>query len=74
MMLRQEFERLLSCTQRVGGFIFTGWMKVLSGAWSAIAIKIFGAELEQLRTLGNKSDEAAHENERSTIIPEVTVV
>ncbi len=57
--LRQEFERLPGVAPNIGGFISHRMDEVLSGVRSAIALKIFGAELEQLRTLGQQVRDAA---------------
>lgn len=57
--LRQEFARLPGVAPNIGGFISHRMDEVLSGVRSAISIKIFGAELEQLRTLGQQVRDAA---------------
>jgi Cu/Ag efflux pump CusA len=52
--LRQEFAKLPGVAPNIGGFISHRMDEVLSGVRSAIAIKIFGTDLEQLRTLGRQ--------------------
>jgi CzcA family heavy metal efflux pump len=52
--IRKEFERIPGVVPNIGGFISHRMDEVLSGVRSAIAVKIFGADLEQLRTLGTK--------------------
>jgi nickel/cobalt tolerance cation efflux system protein len=52
--LRQEFAKLPGVAPNIGGFISHRMDEVLSGIRSAIAIKIFGTDLEQLRTLGRQ--------------------
>lgn len=58
-VLREEFAKVPGAAPNVGGFISHRMDEVLSGVRSAIAIKIFGAELEQLRTLGQPVRDAA---------------
>jgi cation efflux system protein involved in nickel and cobalt tolerance len=53
-LLRQEFAKVPGAAPNVGGFISHRMDEVLSGVRSAIAVKIFGAELEQLRTIGQQ--------------------
>ncbi|PSB15063.1 CusA/CzcA family heavy metal efflux RND transporter [Phormidesmis priestleyi ULC007] len=53
-LLRQEFAKVPGAAPNVGGFISHRMDEVLSGVRSAIAVKIFGTELEQLRTLGQQ--------------------
>ncbi len=52
--LRQEFAKLPGVASNIGGFISHRMDEVLSGVRSAIAVKIFGPDLEQLRTLGQQ--------------------
>lgn len=59
--LRDAFNRLPGVASNVGGFISHRMDEVLSGVRSAIAIKIFGPDLDQLLTLG--------EQVRDTIAP-----
>lgn len=53
-ILRSEFAKLPGVAPSIGGFISHRMDEVLSGVRSAIAIKIFGAELEQLRDIGSE--------------------
>ncbi|MBW4623048.1 MAG: CusA/CzcA family heavy metal efflux RND transporter [Cyanosarcina radialis HA8281-LM2] len=53
-LLRQEFNKIPGAAPNVGGFISHRMDEVLSGVRSAIAVKIFGADLEQLRSLGHQ--------------------
>jgi CzcA family heavy metal efflux pump len=53
-ILRSEFAKLPGVAPSIGGFISHRMDEVLSGVRSAIAIKIFGAELEQLREIGSQ--------------------
>ena len=53
-LLRQEFAKVPGAAPNVGGFISHRMDEVLSGVRSAIAVKIFGPKLEQLRTLGQQ--------------------
>jgi CzcA family heavy metal efflux pump len=52
--IRKEFERIPGVVPNIGGFISHRMDEVLSGVRSAIAVKIFGPDLEQLRTLGSQ--------------------
>jgi CzcA family heavy metal efflux pump len=52
--LRQEFDKIPGVAVNIGGFISHRMDEVLSGVRSAIAVKIFGPDLEQLRTLGQQ--------------------
>ena len=52
--LREEFNKLPGVAPNIGGFISHRMDEVLSGVRSAIAIKIFGSELDHLRTLGSQ--------------------
>ena len=52
--LRQEMARLPGVAPNIGGFISHRMDEVLSGVRSAIAVKIFGADLAQLRTIGEQ--------------------
>ncbi len=54
--LREEFAKLPGVAPNIGGFISHRMDEVLSGVRSAIAIKIFGPDLEQLRTIGIQVD------------------
>ncbi|MCP6758322.1 MAG: efflux RND transporter permease subunit [Fischerella sp. CENA71] len=55
--LREEFAKLPGVAPNIGGFISHRMDEVLSGVRSAIAIKIFGSDLEQLRTIGQQVDD-----------------
>ena len=50
--LRDEFAKLPGVATNVGGFISHRMDEVLSGVRSAIAVKIYGPDLEELRKLG----------------------
>lgn len=50
--LRQVFNRFPGVVANVGGFISHRMDEVLSGVRSAIAVKIFGPDLRQLRQIG----------------------
>lgn len=52
--IRAEFDKIPGVVPNIGGFISHRMDEVLSGVRSAIAVKIFGPELEQLRTLGKQ--------------------
>lgn len=56
--LRQEFAKLPGVAANIGGFISHRMDEVLSGVRSAIAVKIFGSDLEQLRTIGKQVESA----------------
>jgi cation efflux system protein involved in nickel and cobalt tolerance len=53
-MLRTAFDGVPGAAPNVGGFISHRMDEVLSGVRSAIAVKIFGADLAQLRDLGQQ--------------------
>ncbi|BAY24988.1 heavy metal efflux pump, CzcA family protein [Calothrix sp. NIES-2100] len=55
--LRQEFAKLPGVAPNIGGFISHRMDEVLSGVRSAIAVKIFGSDLAELRTLGSQVNE-----------------
>ncbi|MEG4209323.1 efflux RND transporter permease subunit [Microcoleus sp. S13_B4] len=55
--LRQEFARLPGVAPNIGGFISHRMDEVLSGVRSQIAVKIFGPDLEQLRSIGAQVEE-----------------
>jgi CzcA family heavy metal efflux pump len=52
--LRQEAEKIPGAVINVGGFISHRMDDILSGVRSAIAVKIYGAELDQLRPIGQQ--------------------
>ncbi|MBW4457392.1 MAG: CusA/CzcA family heavy metal efflux RND transporter [Nostoc indistinguendum CM1-VF10] len=52
--LRQEFDKIPGAAPNVGGFISHRMDEVLSGVRSAIAVKIFGSDLAQLRQIGEQ--------------------
>ena len=56
--LRQEYAKLPGVAANIGGFISHRMDEVLSGVRSAIAVKIFGPDLEQLRSLGSQVQSA----------------
>ena len=59
--IRKEFEKIPGVVPNIGGFISHRMDEVLSGVRSAIAVKIFGPDLEQLRTLGQQVQSAMGE-------------
>ncbi|WP_414530377.1 efflux RND transporter permease subunit [Nodularia chucula] len=60
-MIREEFEKIPGVVPNIGGFISHRMDEVLSGVRSAIAVKIFGPDLEQLRQLGQQVQSAMGE-------------
>lgn len=50
--LRKEYAKIPGVATNIGGFISHRMDEVLSGVRSAIAVKIFGPDLEQLRAIG----------------------
>ncbi|MBC7971864.1 MAG: efflux RND transporter permease subunit [Verrucomicrobia bacterium] len=52
--VREAFGNVPGAAPNVGGFISHRMDEVLSGVRSAIAVKIFGPDLEQLRSLGQQ--------------------
>lgn len=56
--VRSEFARIPGVAPSVGGFISHRMDEVLSGVRSAIAIKIFGPDLNELRTIGSQVEAA----------------
>ncbi|MCF2147060.1 efflux RND transporter permease subunit [Desmonostoc muscorum LEGE 12446] len=52
--LREEFAKLPGVAPNIGGFISHRMDEVLSGVRSAIAVKIFGPDLEQLHSIGQE--------------------
>lgn len=59
--LRQEFEKIPGVAANIGGFISHRMDEVLSGVRSAIAVKIFGPDLDQLRAIGQQVQTAMAE-------------
>ncbi|KYC34871.1 cation transporter [Scytonema hofmannii PCC 7110] len=60
-MIREEFDKIPGVVPNIGGFISHRMDEVLSGVRSAIAVKIFGPEIEQLRTIGQRVQSAMSE-------------
>ena len=56
--LRQEFNKLPGVAANIGGFISHRMDEVLSGVRSAIAVKIFGPDLTELRAIGQEAETA----------------
>ncbi len=56
--LRTEFAKIPGVAANIGGFISHRLDEVLSGVRSGIAVKIFGPELEQLRSIGSEVQSA----------------
>ncbi|MBW4646279.1 MAG: efflux RND transporter permease subunit [Goleter apudmare HA4340-LM2] len=56
--LRQEFAKIPGVASNIGGFISHRMDEVLSGVRSAIAVKIFGPDLAQLRHIGSEVQSA----------------
>ncbi|MCL6435200.1 MAG: efflux RND transporter permease subunit [Leptolyngbyaceae cyanobacterium HOT.MB2.61] len=54
--LRQEFNKLPGVAANIGGFISHRMDEVLSGVRSAIAVKIFGPDLAELRAIGQEAE------------------
>ena len=52
--LREAFNKLPGVAPNIGGFISHRMDEVLSGVRSAIAIKIYGSDLAELRTIGEQ--------------------
>ena len=50
--VREEFTKIPGSVASIGGFISHRMDEILSGVRSAIAVKIYGPELEELRRLG----------------------
>lgn len=57
-VMRAELEKLPGVATNIGGFISHRMDEILSGVRSAIAVKIYGAELEKLRTIGQQVQSA----------------
>jgi len=56
--LREEFAKIPGVAPNIGGFILHRMDEVLSGVRSAIAVKIFGPDLAQLRHIGSEVQSA----------------
>jgi nickel/cobalt tolerance cation efflux system protein len=56
--LREAFNKLPGVAPNIGGFISHRMDEVLSGVRSAIAIKIYGSDLAELRTIGEQVRDA----------------
>ncbi len=52
--LRKEAEKIPGVVVNVGGFISHRMDEILSGVRSAIAVKIYGTDLDELRTVGQQ--------------------
>ncbi|MBW4613858.1 MAG: CusA/CzcA family heavy metal efflux RND transporter [Desmonostoc vinosum HA7617-LM4] len=52
--IRQEFDKIPGAAPNIGGFISHRMDEVLSGVRSAIAVKIFGSDLAELRQIGEQ--------------------
>lgn len=52
--LRQSFSKLPGVVAALGGFISDRFDEVLSGVRAGIAVKVYGSDLEQLRSLGQQ--------------------
>ena len=52
--IREEFIKIPGVASNIGGFISHRLDEVLSGVRSAIAVKILGSDLEQLRSIGQQ--------------------
>lgn len=61
--VREEFAKLPGVAASIGGFISHRMDEVLSGVRSAIAVKIFGPELDELRNIGAEVQEAMRDIE-----------
>ena len=59
--IREEFARIPGIAPSVGGFITHRMDEVLSGVRSAIAIKIFGPDLDELRSIGSAVEAAVRD-------------
>ena len=59
--IREEFARIPGIAPSIGGFISHRMDEVLSGVRSAIAIKIFGPDLDELRSIGSEVESVIRE-------------
>jgi CzcA family heavy metal efflux pump len=53
-VMRQAFDRIPGAAANIGGFLQHRMDEVLSGVRSSIAVKIFGADLAELRKIGQQ--------------------
>ncbi len=56
--IREEYSKIPGVAANIGGFISHRLDEVLSGVRSAIAVKIFGTDLEELRSIGKEVETA----------------
>lgn len=56
--IREEYNKIPGVAANIGGFISHRLDEVLSGVRSAIAVKIFGPDLEELRAIGKEVETA----------------
>ena len=61
--LRETFAQIPGVVPGIGGFISHRIDEILSGVRSAIAIKIFGPDLDELRAIGTQIQTAISENQ-----------
>jgi Cu/Ag efflux pump CusA len=61
--LREELNKLPGVAPNIGGFISHHMDEVLSGVRSAIAVKIFGTDLAQLRIIGQQVNDVMKTSE-----------
>ncbi|PSB59629.1 efflux RND transporter permease subunit [Chamaesiphon polymorphus] len=56
-VMRQAFDRIPGAAANIGGFLQHRMDEVLSGVRSSIAVKIFGADLAELRKVGQQIEQ-----------------
>jgi CzcA family heavy metal efflux pump len=56
-VMRQAFEKIPGAATSIGGFLSHRMDEVLSGVRSSIAVKIFGADLAELRKIGQQVEQ-----------------
>lgn len=61
--IRKEFARIPGIAPSIGGFITHRMDEVLSGVRSAIAIKVFGPDLDELHSIGSEIEAAIRDIE-----------